>query len=79
MSSPRPELISALENELQRSLRPVQPNPEFVNKLHSRLVAPTTTILESRVSQSLATPILVLVGFGLAIGLFVIWVVPQIR
>jgi hypothetical protein len=79
MSSPSSEYFSSIESELQRSLRPVQPNPEFVTKLHSRLVTPASTILERRPSQSLATPAMLLVGFGLAVGLFVVWAIRQLR
>ena len=79
MSPTSPELFSAIESELKRSLRPVQPNPDFVNKLHSRLVSPTTTILERHSTQTLATPILFLVGFGLAVGLFLVWIIRQLR
>ncbi len=73
------ELFSSLENELQRSLRPVQPNPEFVSKLHTRLVSPTSTVLERYSTQSLKGPALFLVGFGLALGFFVLWAIRQLR
>ncbi len=78
MKSPSPESISTLERELQLSLRPVQPNPDFVNRLHSRLSNPGTTRLE-RQTDSLATPVFFLVSFGLAVGLLLVWALRQIR
>ena len=78
--NPKPtDFISTLESDLQRSLRPVQPNPEFVTRLHTRLVNPTTTLLERHPSQAVTAPAFFLVGFGLAVGLLLIWGIRQIR
>ncbi len=40
------ELIQSLEGHLQTSLHPIAPNPEFIRKLHRRLVTPNPPILE---------------------------------
>ena len=78
--SPQPsEIISSLESTLQRSLRPVQPNPEFVNKLHSRLITPASTVLERHAPKAITTPAFFVAGFGLAIGLFLVWIIRQLR
>jgi hypothetical protein len=69
------EYLNNIESELQRSLRPVRPNPEFVHRLQSRLVSPATTLVE-RPSNNLA---LVVFGFGLLVGLFVLWLIRQLR
>ena len=79
MNQTAADLISTLEKELQRSLRPVQPNPEFVNRLHTRLVNPTTTLLERHPSQAVTAPAVFLVGFGLAVGLLLVWGIRQMR
>jgi hypothetical protein len=79
MNPTGPDLFSTLENDLQRSLRPVQPNPEFVNRLHTRLVNPNTTLLERHAPQAVTAPAFFLVGFGLAVGLLLIWGIRQIR
>ena len=73
------EILSGLEKNLERSLRPVQPNQEFVHRLRSRLVNPQTTILERYASNSLGAPVLFLVGFGLAVGVFLVWAVRQVH
>lgn len=79
MKPPSPEILSTLERELQRSLRPVQPNPDFVNRLHTRLANPNPTLIERHASASLTIPAFFLVGFGLAVGLLLVWVLRQIR
>lgn len=79
MKPPSPEILSTLERELQQSLRPVQPNPDFVNRLHNRLANPGTTLIERQASASLVVPVFFLVGFGLTVGLLLVWVLRQIR
>jgi hypothetical protein len=70
--------INSLEQDLERSLRPVQPNPEFVNRLHNRLVTPAAMVVESRRSPAYSLGAF-LVGIGLAVGLFLVWVIRQLR
>jgi hypothetical protein len=70
--------INSLEQDLERSLRPVQPNPEFVNRLHDRLVTPAGMVVESRRSPAYSLGAF-LVGIGLAVGLFLVWVIRQLR
>jgi hypothetical protein len=67
-----------LEQDLLRSLRPVKPNPEFVNHLGQRLLSPATTIVETRPAPSYSLGA-VLVGTGLAVGLLVVWLIRQLR
>ncbi len=65
-----------LENQLKRSLRPVEPNPEFVGHLHSRLVTPVEMTIERRQNAALG---LFLVALSLMSGVFLIWLMRQFR
>jgi hypothetical protein len=64
-----PNAVENLEFQLKASLRPVQPNPEFVTHLHRRLSAPPTILLERR-STALS---LLLIALALMSGVFLIW------
>lgn len=44
--TPMPDLVNDLEQQLKFSLRPVQPNPEFVNHLQRRLTSPPSMTVE---------------------------------
>jgi hypothetical protein len=70
--------FNSLEEELGRSLRRVQPNPEFVNRLHSNLVTPATMVLEKQRSPAYNLAVF-MVGLGLAVGLLLVWIVRQMR
>lgn len=78
MNTPGNDRIESLEQDLLRSLRPVQPNPEFVTHLRRRLATPATTVVESR-PAALTSLVLFILGLGLAVGLFLVWVVRQLR
>jgi hypothetical protein len=62
------ELMQSLEGHLQTSLHPVAPNPEFIRKLHGRLVAPNPPILEK---EPRLMSLLVIV-FGLLSGVAIL-------
>lgn len=71
-----PEAVNTLEQQLKLSLRKVEPNPEFVTHLHTRLTDPSRMGIERRQS----------VGFGLLLfaasflsGMFLIWLLRQNR
>jgi hypothetical protein len=68
------EAISNLEILLQASLNPVRPNPDYVSKLKSRLVAPSVVILESPSAQRAY----LIVAIGLFIGIFIVWFIRLI-
>jgi hypothetical protein len=70
-----PEMIFSLEQELMRSLRPVQPNPEFVTRLQTRLIDPRPTVIEPD-SRRIG---FIIVLFGLSVGAIVIWLLRQLR
>jgi hypothetical protein len=70
-----PELMSSLEEQLQRSLRPVQPNPVFINRLQHHLVTPTTALAEKSGGSHLAIG----VAFSVAVGLLAWWIIRQFR
>jgi hypothetical protein len=72
------EFPDSLENELLRSLRPVHPRSEFVDRLRNRLASPSNTILE-RTESPAASLALFLVGLALAVGLLLVWIVRQPR
>jgi len=65
----RPDLETALEQQLQSSFRPVQPNPEFVSRLHSRLTRPSRTVLERQSSGA----ILLIITAGLVSLSVLLW------
>lgn len=71
-----PDLENLLENQLKHSLRPVQPNPEFVGHLHTRLTSPSTMTVERRQNAAFG---LLLVAFSLLSGVFLIWLLRQFR
>jgi hypothetical protein len=66
--------IEKIEEKLGRSLRPIQPNNEFVYRLQKRLV-PQKTIQLEKGSISL---ILVSSFLGLFIGVFIVWILRRI-
>jgi hypothetical protein len=75
MNAPNAELIFNLERELQRSLRPVQPDPVFVSQLHTRLINPAPTVL----APHTAGLGLMFAVVGLVVGLVVLWVIRLIQ
>lgn len=68
--------VETLESQLRQSLRPVNPDPKFVDHLHTRLKTPSHTMLEQR--QNTAAGFL-LVAFSLLTGIIFLWLVRQIR
>lgn len=68
--------VLSLENQLKQSLRPVKPNQEFVEHLHTRLTTPVLTTVERRENVALS---FLLVAFSLLSGVFVIWLMRQQR
>ncbi len=72
----RPEMDEILEAQLRRSLQPVKPNQEFVNKLQTRLAEPVTMTVERRSTAGLS---LLLVAFSLLSGLLLIWGMRRLR
>ena len=75
MNAPNTEIFLNLERELQRSLRPVQPDPAFINQLHARLVNPAPTVL----APHTAGLGLMLAAVGITTGLVVLWIVRQFQ
>ncbi len=71
-----PDLEILLENQLKHSLRPVQPNPEFVGHLHTRLTSPPAMTIERRQNAALS---LLLLAFSLMSGVFLVWLLRQFR
>jgi hypothetical protein len=78
MKLPSEDHFNSLEEDLVRSLRRVQPNPEFVNRLHTNLVTPATMVMERKPSLANSLAIF-LVGMGLAVGLLLVWIIRQLR
>lgn len=68
--------VENLEIQLKRSLRPVQPDPRFVDHLHTRLRTPTTTIMERRSHLALA---LLVVAFSLFTGVLMVIITRLLR
>ena len=78
MKLPSEDHFNSLEEDLERSLRRVQPNPAFVNRLHTNLVTPATMVMEKQPSPANSLAIF-LVGMGLAVGLLLVWIIRQLR
>lgn len=66
--------IERIEEKLGRSLRPIQPNNEFVYRLQKRLV-PQKTIQVEKNNIGFA---LVSTFLGLFIGVFIVWILRRI-
>lgn len=75
MSLQSADLFSGLERQLQRSLRPVQPNPAFVNRLQSHLTTPGPTLSEPAFRGELG----IAIAIGLAVGLVIMWIINKLR
>lgn len=58
-----------MENSLVSNLRPVQPNPDFIQNLGKRLLGSNHIYLEAR-NHSFA---FVLISLGLFLGALLIW------
>jgi hypothetical protein len=67
--------MSSLEQQLQRSLRPVQPNPAFVNRLQTHLITPGPTLAQPNYRGELG----IAIAIGLAVGLSIMWIIRQLR
>lgn len=68
--------VLSLENQLKQSLRPVKPNQEFVDHLHTRLTTPSYTTIERRENIALS---LLLLAFSLLSGVFLVWSLRHLR
>ena len=75
MNVQSPEMFFSLEQDLKRSLRPVQPNPEFVHRLQTRLTDPGHTIIEPH-SRRMGFIIFL---FGLSFGVLILWLLRRLR
>ncbi len=64
----------ALEFALLSSLNPVEPDPEFVNRLRDRFEQPPTMVLETRTFWE----IYVIVASGLFLGTFLLWLIQHL-
>lgn len=69
-------LVERLENQLQRSLRPVQPDPIFIGHLHNRLQSPSDLIIERRQNTALG---MILLAASLLSGFVLIFLLRQNR
>ncbi len=65
-----------LENQLKRSLRRVEPNPDFVGHLHNRLTTPVEMTIERRQNAGF---FLLLLAFSLMSGVLLVWLLRQFR
>jgi hypothetical protein len=71
-----PDAEENLENQLKRSLRRVEPNPEFVGHLHNRLTTPVEMTIERRQNAGF---FLLLMAFSLMSGVLLVWLLRQLR
>jgi len=70
-----PRSLDELESDLFSSLKPINPNPQFVNNLQERLVRNPRTVVEDTSRQAVAMVVLVafLCGMAIIIVLRLIW------
>ncbi len=62
-----------LENKLREALRPVAPNPEFVNHLEYKLTKSSAVLLEDQKNKK----VILLIGFGLFFGALLVWLLGK--
>jgi uncharacterized Tic20 family protein len=62
-----------MENSLVSYLKPVQPNPDFINNLRNRLTRRKNIYIEER-KHSFA---LMLISLGLFIGALIVWLLRK--
>ncbi len=65
----------SLEHRLAESLKPVRPDPVFINSLKSKLANSSTVIVERHSSHQG----LVVIGLGLVTGALLVWLLNQFR
>jgi len=75
MNAPNVDTIYRLEQQLQQSLRPVQPDPAFVQQLQVRLANPGPTLS----SPHTAGAGLLLTSVGIAVGMVLFWMLRRLR
>ncbi len=64
-----------IEEQLSHQLNPVQPDPEFVRRIHSKLTNPPSVLLETRADFRGIFPVLVVI----ASGIIFLWIINRIR
>ncbi len=74
--APAPEIFESLENQLRTSLKPVAPNPAFVEHLHTRLAAPSAMVVERRHSTALS---MLIVAGSMTVGLLMVFMLRRRR
>jgi hypothetical protein len=72
---PGPEELNELERQLDVSLNPVQPDPQFVQRLQVRLSTPATVVLENPTR----TGAFLIVASGLFVGALLVWLIQRLR
>jgi hypothetical protein len=65
-----------LEQRLSDSLKPVHPDPVFIDSLKHKLAQGTTTVVERHVNGHSE---LVIIGLGLATGALLVWLLSRLR
>lgn len=70
------EALMDIEQILQSTLRPIQPDPGFLGKLNQRLTAPTNVVLEQPPSRWRGV---LLVSIGLFAGLVLLTIFQRGR
>jgi hypothetical protein len=72
---PVPADLDELERKLINSLSPVQPDPQFVTRLQTRLSTPATVVLEDPVR----TGAFLIIAGGLFAGALLVWLLQRLR
>jgi hypothetical protein len=69
------EELNELEKKLQISLGPVQPDPQFITRLQTRLSTPATVVLEDPVRSGA----FLIIAMGLFLGALLVWLLQRLR
>jgi hypothetical protein len=71
-----PAAVESLEQQLRLTLRPIQPDKQFVDHLHTRLTTSPAMTLERRSSTALG---LLLIAFSLMTGVLIVGIIRLFR
>jgi hypothetical protein len=75
VGKPDPSDLDELERQLQIILNPVQPDPQFVERLQVRLATPATVVLEDPARSSA----FLIITVGLFMGALLVWFLQRLR
>jgi hypothetical protein len=75
VEKPNTSDLDELERQLGVILNPVQPDPQFVERLQVRLATPATVVMEDPVRSSA----FLIITAGLFVGALLVWFLQRFR